>query len=743
MSTDTRASVSQPRASPRLLALTLGLSLVPSALVMLDRWAVLLRSAGSADAPGCPWGLWCARYPPPYLLILLPIAALTITNVARFPGKAILSDPRQIVADINGAGVARARSRPCWTLILLGGSALVLALVYGRWRKEPPGWEYAVAYALFLLGWLLSDGLVISPRQWLASHGRAAAFALLVFSAAAAAARISFTHPFAGTALTLALVALALIKILHWRNTPLPGLWLATLALCLCGTYLTAWWFTAIGDEYSFYHIAAQLAARLDPRAIGKALFEAQGVYGTHPMFSSLLQAISLRVWGDSLFGWRFGGVLLVASAILLLMPFYRLLGRPALAIYAAFLLAASPYLMSFVKIGYNNLQAFFALALALAAAAWAIRSPTIATYALAGAAAGLSFYVYPVALLALPVPFLLLAFLGRARPRNKLIYWGGWLSVLLATALPIVLQPEFWATKVGGLWLNQPLLREAPMDALRHMTGNLGAAVLAPLFLADESHFVTVGYLDPLSAALGLIGVAVLVRRIEPRRAARFLVTSLAVLLLLVGALHDRPFPPTTRMFILLPILVVLPALGLSWLQSALTELGWPSPQVKRTEAAMLIGILVMALIQAYPLSRLRTAARYQSFQVLLVREADRLFHTGLEPAELVIVTQPERPLRASLLEILRLSGIALEPGQVREVPDTVDASELAQDPNALILVAPWTPQARQAKLESGLKASGRSPCRFRDSLGQVRLLLWAPPAWSEFCQQANLQAR
>jgi len=55
------------------------------------------------------------------LLILLPIAALTITNVARFPGKAILSDPRQIVADINGAGVARARSRPCWTLILLGG----------------------------------------------------------------------------------------------------------------------------------------------------------------------------------------------------------------------------------------------------------------------------------------------------------------------------------------------------------------------------------------------------------------------------------------------------------------------------------------------------------------------------------------------------------------------------------------------------------------------------------------------
>jgi len=274
-------------------------------------------------------------------------------------------------------------------------------------------------------------------------------------------------------------------------------------------------------------------------------------------------------------------------------------------------------------------------------------------------------------------------------------------------------------------------------------MTGNLGAAVLAPLFLLDESHFVTVGYLDPLSAGLGLIGAAVLVRRIEPRRTARFLLTGLAVLLLVVGALHDRPFPPTTRMFILLPILVILPALGLSWFLSALTELGWPSPRVKRAETALLIGILVLALIQAYPLSRLRSAARYQSFQVLLVREADRLFQTSPEPTDLVIVTQTERPLRASLLEILRLSGTALEPGRLREVPDTLGASELSQDPNALILVAPWTPEARQAELEAGLRGSGRIACRFRDSLGEVRLLLWAPPAWREFCQQANLQSR
>jgi len=724
----------------RRLAQVVALSFAPSLLVMLDRWVVPIEVA---EPLGCRWNLFCAGHRPLYLLLILPLAALTIATVARWPGEAILSDPGRNPRAPTFRRMPRSMASLAWLLRILGGGAMLAAIIHGQLVRQTPGWAYAIGYSMFLCGWLVSGGSLPWPRGWSLRDSAETVAAMLAIGAAVAGARASSLHPTGGTALILGAALLSFGMCLRWRRIRLPGLWLSTLALCTYSLFLTAWWFVAIGDEFSFYNIASQLAAHFDLATIGNALYEAQGVYGSHPQFSSLLQALSLQLWGDTLFGWRFGGLCLTALSLTLLFPFYRTLGGRAFAVYALFLLAASPYLMSFVKIGYNNLQAFFTLALALAAATWAIHTPTVGAYALAGAAVGLGFYVYPGALLTLPVPLLLLGMLGSTAVRGSWRRWAVLALVLLATALPMVVQPEFWVTKIGGLWLNQPVLRDAPSAALRHMTGNLVDAALAPLWLADESHFVAVGYLDPLAAGLGLIGAGVLLRRGEPRRTARYLLTSFGLLVLLAGVLHDRPFPPATRMFVILPLLVTFPALGMAWILSTLRDLGWRRRQVQWTEALILIGILALALVQAYPLSRVRMAPRYQSFQVLLLREARRLFEAGPEEARLVIVTQPERPLQASIEQMLRLNEIPIRPGQLREVSASAPHGQLTHDPSALVLVAPWVPEAEQAELESALQASGRSPCRFRDSLGEVRLLLWAPPEWKGFCQQANLQVR
>ena len=59
----------------------------------------------------------------------------------------------------------------------------------------------------------------------------------------------------------------------------------------------------------------------------------------------------------------------LTATAVGLFYVFFRTFVAASTALIAVLLLAMSHYLISFGKIGYNNLQAFFAMALSLWAA--------------------------------------------------------------------------------------------------------------------------------------------------------------------------------------------------------------------------------------------------------------------------------------------------------------------------------------------------------------------------------------
>jgi len=141
---------------------------------------------------------------------------------------------------------------------------------------------------------------------------------------------------------------------------------------------------------------------------------------------------------------------------------------------------------------------------------------------------------------------------------------------------------------------------------------------------------------------------------------------------------------------------------------------------------------ILVVNLIQAYPLSRQRMAGRYQSPQVLLLREASQLLVPGPSHARLLILAMPESPLRDSLARELRLHQVPYgENSLAEDSAQTVADGEL-QDPRTIILIAPRVPDTLQIQLEARLVAAGKIPCRFRSSIGEVRLVVWtAPTEW------------
>jgi hypothetical protein len=498
---------------------------------------------------------------------------------------------------------------------------------------------------------------------------------------------------------------------------------------------MTAWWFAVIGDEGAFYENASRILNEADVVSVGAELYNASGVYASHPGFSSLIQSASMVVFGRGLFGWRFSNVYLVALS---LWPFYSFalvsLGR-RVAVLAGALLAMSHYLMSFSKIGYNNLQALFAFAVCLAAATWFVRSPSRLAAGGFGAALGLNFYVFPGALLTLPVALVMTVI---EKPTRASL--GRWLIVgtaLLATVLPLVVQPEFWATKrAGTLWYDSAMpinWRSSGLVVLR----NLGLAAFSFLRSPGESHFVAVGFVDLITAILAILGMGVVLRPPLDRRAGTLL-AGLGILLLLVGGLHGYASPPTTRMFLLLPWLAILGALGLRWIQAILGERGLSERAVHRVTVVLLGLVLVVNLVQAYPLSRMRMAQLYQWPPALLLREAENLLPPGPNNAHLLILTMPDSRFHDGLAELLRLHGTpfdeaSLEAGNALEVSDSA-----LRDPRAIVMIERSVADEVQTMLEVRLTAAGKSACRFRSSIGEVRLVVWTAPGERYRCAEA-----
>jgi hypothetical protein len=401
--------------------------------------------------------------------------------------------------------------------------------------------------------------------------------------------------------------------------------------------------------------------------------------------------------------------------------------------------LAASHYLMSFSKIGYNNLQALFAFSAALGTAAWVVRTRRPLASLACGAALALAFYVYPGALLTLPIPLL---YLGIFDPpsRSSRERWITLTVVFLAAILPMLVQPAFWATKSAGTLWNNPAIVASWQASASHVLANFAYASLSFLLAPTESHYVAVGYLDVVSAAFVLLGLGALLRQ-GTRRTASYVLVSLCALLLLVGALHDYGTPTTTRMFLLLPWFALLGGLGLLWLEGAMHEAGWSRLQTTRWIGGVLLILLGLNLIQAYPLSRLRMAARYQSVQVILQREAGVLLDLDASRTRFVILTTRVAPIRKSILIQLRLHRLPHDPRAILEFPASAASDELLTDAHALILVTPWLPEDQYNAIDARLRAAGKLPCRFRNSLGWVRLVVWVGQQEKARCAGAAIR--
>ncbi|MFL7870684.1 MAG: glycosyltransferase family 39 protein, partial [Anaerolineales bacterium] len=377
-----------------------------------------------------------------------------------------------------------------------------------------------------------------------------------------------------------------------------------------------------IADEGSFWEAARAIALG----EIHPAFFDF-GVY-TFPIASSIFQGFVMRLAGVSLWGWRFSSVLAAAAATIPLYLLGRIWFGRRVAIAAVLIMAANPYFLVYGRLGYNNAQALFPVILSLYLWIKALQKSSFFYLWLAGIAAGLGFYTYPAAWLAMLVIACsaILLWLRRKMTFRRLLTTAG--VLILATVmlfgprlaygmsgehsssfafklLETTFTNAFYARAYYGeadLFHSTPPIEMAgielyyePWVYYEMLVRGLVRTVLV-LFdpFIHQERFMLAPFTGVLTPGLFLIGLVIALRNWKGRR---FQVLLLWTILGLVLFSVLSAFPPSsTHTVSVIPAFALLSALGLVAVVEQIT--GNLLPAVRDRLQPVLLTILLIVVV-------------------------------------------------------------------------------------------------------------------------------------------------
>jgi hypothetical protein len=401
-------------------------------------------------------------------------------------------------------------------------------------------------------------------------------------------------------------------------------------------------------------------------------------------------------------------------------------------AFLAAALLAFSHYVMSFGKIGYNNLQALFAFSLALAVAAWALRTQQSLAFAVLGSVLALCFYLFPAALYVVPLPLLLLLLYYPPVSRPALNHWLVMLAAWLALLYPLLLQPAYWLTKVPGTLFNRPELTQSAGVVIDHFAVNIFYSLLS-IFYIPESHYVAVASVDPLTAILVSIGGLVFIRQLRRQRFAIFTALGFGLFLVLVGASHDYDTPPITRLFLLLPWFAMFAAWGWHWIEANAHSAGLFKPNYQRAVLPVLLVIIAgLNLYQAYYVAYIRFMP-IQSAESMFIHVTEEIQKADRHRPKNVAVLVGDTWGVAGLVEFQNvyphLAWFHIY--QIKVASPRLPEAQLPllADRDTLVLLSPYLEPEWQDALDAPLRELGKTACTVTDLNGRYIFMLYYAP--------------
>jgi 4-amino-4-deoxy-L-arabinose transferase-like glycosyltransferase len=461
----------------------------------------------------------------------------------------------------GGAAQMYVRERPWWSV---AGFALAGVLIALAARRRPPAPEPAPApppafgRAFWLLcgaGVALCAAAAILVYRWqppLVTHLVWLA-GLLAFAAAAwiggAAERRAEPRWDRESLLAAAVLVLVALILFGWQLTSLPT--------------------EVHGDDAEVGLDAIRLLANFN--LFGAGWFEL-------PRFHALPTALGLRLFGIDLLGLRATSAALGIGSVLLLFAIARRLWGYEVALLAGLLLAGQRFFIHLSRAGYHYVDTPFAslLVIWLFIRLWQDRRLDGAVWC--GVALGLAIQTYYASRL---IPLLLaltwLCWLLRTplrELRGRIAAFAVIAVVALATAAPMF---GFFAHDWDDFWKRTQDTSIFSAKLSRHLSGAYHTDSLAQIVLIQlraaagvfNSTFDTsVQYglratlLDPFSAVLFVLGVALVLARIRERRSQLALLWTALPLVAGAALTIDTPFYP--RISGLVPFAVLLVALAL-----------------------------------------------------------------------------------------------------------------------------------------------------------------------------------
>jgi 4-amino-4-deoxy-L-arabinose transferase-like glycosyltransferase len=606
------------------------------------------------------------------------------------------------------------------------GTALISAGV-SIFTGRIPGWELLLALAIYCCGWLIHEYGMDKPRQFFLQHG-GFMFDTAIFVISFCGVLYALFGETQSSFIFYVIFICAAINL--YRNKRILPLvfWISMASLAALTWKIDSWEYVVIGDEYSFYEAVRTVLENRSLWSLINTTFEGSFVFGAHPYFSSYIQFFFMKIFGYLNFGWRFSNPFLVAFSLFFFYYFFEYFTSRRTAIITTILLGFSHYLLSFTKIGYNNLQALFALGLVLAALAWSLKSLKLISFTCLGLAMGFCFYVYPAALYIVPLPILGLLIHLPPVDRPALKRWGWALLSCLLLIYPLLMQPKYWQEKIPGTFLSDE--SQIPVErSFENIVSNTIYSMFSYLYIPQESHYVSTGYLDPLSGAFVVLGSAVLVGSMFKRnKSALFLFLSFLSFLILVGATHGRSFPTTTRMFLLLPWFVLFASLGMEWILdrfSVLFKINNPLLPI-----TLLAAVIVLNFYEAYSVDISRSA-QYHNTQSLFIKIVREIRDRGDVPAKtFYFVTEPHWNTQAILIHQW-VYGLPESPDQVVAInlendqfPAGMEA--IVKERNNIIIIRVSVNRDILTDLDKQLTAWGKSMCVIKNQRGVEKFQFW-----------------
>lgn len=739
-----KSQAHQSRNSPlwwkkALFAIMLIVSVLPSYFVMQDRWFENLISIKAVDE------LWWNTLPlrnlayPRYFLIVFSaiVFNLLVVLLWRRGPNLIFSNLSLAKAEPSSGQVDRKQYRTGYYMLL---GALVIADIsagFVLFKGRIPGWDLLVTLAMFISGRVLMDYPLNGIKQYFQERGR---FLLdtAIFIIALCSALYAIFGESKPNYIFFAFLVFAGINFLRHRKAIPVIFWVGMASLVALTWKIDGWEYVVIGDEYSFY---TEIRSILENRTAWELInntFNGSFVYGTHPYFSSYIQNIFMKMFDNHNFGWRFSNPFLVAFSLFFFYYFFKSFIPRRTALVTVILLGVSHYLLSFSKIGYNNLQALFAMGLVLTTFTWALRSMSLTAFSVLGLSIGLCFYLYPASLYLIPLPILgLLIYLP---PKNKeaLKPWG-WM-ILSASLLiyPLVAQPKYWGAKIAGTFFYTDVINS--VEALtQNIFLNMLYTSLSFLYSPEQSHYVSTGYMDPLSSVFIVIGFAYLTKLAFSRnKSALFLALSFLATFIIVGATHGRNFPTATRMFLLLPWFALFTAFGLEWCAE---KAGFLFNLNNRSLISLSMGLIVIVnLYHAYVID-IRNMAQYHTLAPMFVKTVREINANSQVPPKSYAFVAPPGWDTSGLATIQRVYLVPDSPRQLINLPVEgnqlpASAADLVSQRDIVIIVKGDIDSNIITEVDAQLQGWGKSKCEIRNRKGTLQFQLWHSGDLGWLCQ-------